>query len=218
VRTYKKCAVQATGVVCLRLALTRRGIPIDVNPRASTLTSSLQRRRRTRGCDASTACSIICANRHLALQPSVRGRGIVDLTRWFTPAEALAMATSANGELLALSGLRNPYPGKLGVVEQGALADLIVVDGNPLENINLVAAPANKFLIIMKEALSTKTPFPSDRSRPWQYYAASPLLCCFLDAGMTTLSTRSCGRRPKSAKARNRGKWGTGGAAGAMEI
>src|SRR6202140_154505 len=44
------------------------------------------------------------------------------------------------------------------------------------------------------------------------------LLCRFLDAGMTTLSTRSCGLRPKSAKARNRGKWGTDGAAGAMEI
>src|ERR1700730_1307490 len=70
-----------------------------------------------------------------------QGQGIVDLTRWFTPAEALAMATSANGELLALSGLRNPYPGKLGVVEQGALADLLVVDGNPLDNIRLIAHP-----------------------------------------------------------------------------
>jgi len=35
---------------------------------------------------------------------------------------------------------------------------------------------------------------------------------------MTRLSTRFDDRRPKSAKARNRGKWGTGGAAGAMEI
>ena len=34
-------------------------------------------------------------------------------------------------------GLRSPYPGKLGVVEEGALADLILVDGNPLENIQL---------------------------------------------------------------------------------
>ena len=41
-----------------------------------------------------------------------------------------------------------------------------------------------------------------------------PLLCRFSDAGMTRLSTRCGGRRPKSAKARNRGKWGTGGAAG----
>ena len=42
----------------------------------------------------------------------------------------------------------------------------------------------------------------------------SPFMCRFSDAGMTRLSTRCGGRRPKSAKARNRGKWGTGGAAG----
>jgi imidazolonepropionase-like amidohydrolase len=89
-----------------------------------------------------------------------QGHGIVDLTRWFTPAEALAMATSANGELLALSGLRNPYPGKLGVVEQGALADLLIVDGNPLENIDLVADPANKFLVIMKDGVIYKNTMP----------------------------------------------------------
>jgi imidazolonepropionase-like amidohydrolase len=61
------------------------------------------------------------------------------------------MATSTNAELLALSGKRNPYPGKLGVVEEGALADLLVVEGNPLENINLVANPATNFKIIMKD-------------------------------------------------------------------
>ena len=41
------------------------------------------------------------------------------------------------------------------------------------------------------------------------------LLCRFSDAGMTRLSTLCGGRRPKGAKARNRGKWGTGGAVGA---
>ena len=51
-----------------------------------------------------------------------------------TPAEALKMATADNGELMALSGCMDPYPGKLGVVEEGALADLLLVDGNPLEN------------------------------------------------------------------------------------
>ena len=89
-----------------------------------------------------------------------QGHGIVDLTRWFTPAEALAMATSENGELLVLSGLRNPYPGKLGVVEQGALADLLIVDGNPLDNIDLVADPANKFLVIMKDGVVHKNTMP----------------------------------------------------------
>jgi imidazolonepropionase-like amidohydrolase len=80
-----------------------------------------------------------------------QGNGIVDLTRWYTPAEALTMATATNGELFRLSGLRNPYPGKLGVVEEGALADLLLVDGNPLENIKLVADPGKNFLVIMKD-------------------------------------------------------------------
>jgi imidazolonepropionase-like amidohydrolase len=50
-----------------------------------------------------------------------------------------------------LSGPRNPYPGKLGVVEDGALADLLLVDGNPLEDIDLIANPDRSFLIIMKD-------------------------------------------------------------------
>ena len=89
-----------------------------------------------------------------------QGQGVVDLTRWFTPAEALTMATSTNGELLALSGPRNPYPGKLGVVEEGALADLLLVDGNPLQDISLVADPSNKFLVIMKDGVVYKDIVP----------------------------------------------------------
>lgn len=80
-----------------------------------------------------------------------QGAILASLARWYTPAEALVMATSTNAELLALSGKRNPYPGKLGVVEQGAFADLLLVDGNPLENINLVADPSKNFLVIMKD-------------------------------------------------------------------
>jgi imidazolonepropionase-like amidohydrolase len=79
-----------------------------------------------------------------------QGRMLADLKRWYTPGEALVMATSGNAELLTLSGPRNPYPGKLGVVEEGAFADLLLVDGNPLENIEMVASPDKSFLIIMK--------------------------------------------------------------------
>lgn len=79
----------------------------------------------------------------------IQGHMLTLLTNWYTPAEALEMATGTNGELLQLTGLRNPYPGTLGVVEEGALADLLLVDGDPIENINLVANPAN-FLVIMK--------------------------------------------------------------------
>ena len=80
-----------------------------------------------------------------------QGAILASLSRWYTPAEALLMATSSNAELLRLSGRRNPYPGALGVVEQGAYADLILVDGDPLTNLNLVADPARNFLVIMKD-------------------------------------------------------------------
>ena len=85
-----------------------------------------------------------------------QGRILASLARWYTPAEALIMATSTNAELLALSGKRNPYPGKLGVVEQGALADLLLVDGNPLDDIGLIADPAKNFKVIMKDGVVYK--------------------------------------------------------------
>ncbi|MFT4015976.1 MAG: amidohydrolase family protein [Agriterribacter sp.] len=75
---------------------------------------------------------------------------ILRLQKWFTNAEILKMVTHDNAQLLQLSGLRSPYPGKLGVVEKGALADLILVDGNPLQDLSLIADPANKFLVIIK--------------------------------------------------------------------
>jgi imidazolonepropionase-like amidohydrolase len=89
-----------------------------------------------------------------------QGAMLAALTRWYTPAEALTMATSTNAELLQLSGLRNPYPGKLGVVEEGALADLLLVDGNPLEDLDVVADPAENFLVIMKNGRIHKDTLP----------------------------------------------------------
>ena len=89
-----------------------------------------------------------------------QGTMLTKLTRWYTAPEILRMATSTNAELLALSGLRSPYAGKLGVVEEGALADLILVDGNPLENIQLVAEPATRFFVIMKDGKVVKNLMP----------------------------------------------------------
>ncbi|MCS6917823.1 MAG: amidohydrolase family protein [Chitinophagales bacterium] len=76
------------------------------------------------------------------------------MTRWYTPYEVLKMATFDNAQLLAMSGLRNPYPkGRLGEIAEGAYADLIVVDGNPLENIELITDPRKNFLLIMKNGV-----------------------------------------------------------------
>ena len=73
------------------------------------------------------------------------------LKRWYSNAEILKMATVDNAELLALSGTLNPYPGKLGVVEPGAHADLLLVVGDPLQDIDLLAAPDKNLVVIMKE-------------------------------------------------------------------
>jgi len=88
------------------------------------------------------------------------GAMLASLVRWYTPAEALVMATGTNAQLLALSGKRSPYPGKLGVVEEGALADLLLVDGNPIADIKLVADPAKNFVLIMKDGKIYKNTLP----------------------------------------------------------
>jgi imidazolonepropionase-like amidohydrolase len=80
-----------------------------------------------------------------------QGLMLTHLTRWYGNADVLKMATSVNAELLAMSGARNPYPGKLGVIEEGALADLLVIDGNPIDDISLVANPDENFMVIMKD-------------------------------------------------------------------
>ncbi|HLH03965.1 MAG TPA: amidohydrolase family protein [Bryobacteraceae bacterium] len=80
-----------------------------------------------------------------------QGAQLAKLTRWYTPAQVLRMATSENAELLAMAGPRNPYPGKLGVVEEGALADLLLVDGDPLTNIQLIEDPVKNFVMVMKD-------------------------------------------------------------------
>lgn len=85
-----------------------------------------------------------------------QGTLLAKLATWYTPAEALAMATGTNAELLALSGERNPYPGKLGVIEEGALADLLLVDGDPIADIKLIEDPEKNFIVIMKDGVIYK--------------------------------------------------------------
>ena len=87
-----------------------------------------------------------------AEQAALQGKMLAKIGRWFTPYEALKMATSNNAEMLKLAGPRHPYQeGPLGVVQEGAYADLLLVNGNPLEDLNLVADPENNFVVIMKD-------------------------------------------------------------------
>jgi imidazolonepropionase-like amidohydrolase len=72
-------------------------------------------------------------------------------TKYFSNFEILNQATAVNGELLQLTGLLNPYPdGPIGVIEEGAYADIILVEGNPLEEITIMK-DKSKIGLVMKD-------------------------------------------------------------------
>ena len=79
-----------------------------------------------------------------------QGEQLTKMVRWYTPAEVLKMATHDNAELLALSGPRNPYPGRLGVIAEGALADLLIIDGDPVAGLDWLDDPEKNLRLIMK--------------------------------------------------------------------
>lgn len=81
---------------------------------------------------------------------------ILKLQPWFTNAEILKMVTHDNAQLLQLSGLRSPYPGELGVIKEGALADVLLVDGDPIKDLSLIANPGKNFLVIVKDGVIYK--------------------------------------------------------------
>ncbi|MBD9402368.1 amidohydrolase family protein [Comamonas sp. CMM02] len=81
---------------------------------------------------------------------ATQGRQLAKLTRFYDPLTLLGQATGINGELLALSGERNPYPGALGRITPGAWADLLVADGNPADNLDFLADPDKHLRLIMK--------------------------------------------------------------------
>jgi imidazolonepropionase-like amidohydrolase len=80
-----------------------------------------------------------------------QGRQLAKLTRFYDPLTLLAQATGVNGELLGLSGARNPYPGSLGRIAPGAWADVLVADGRPSSNLDFLADPDKNLHLIMKD-------------------------------------------------------------------
>lgn len=72
----------------------------------------------------------------------------------------LRIATGDNGALLELTGERNPYRKPLGVVAEGALADLLLVDGDPTADLSLIERPESSFVLIMKNGRIYKNLLP----------------------------------------------------------
>ena len=74
------------------------------------------------------------------------------LTKFMPNVDALRMATGNTGELHALSGPNSPYQdGPTGVIQEGAYADLLLVDGNPLKDIKIMTQPGKKFRITKRD-------------------------------------------------------------------
>lgn len=80
---------------------------------------------------------------------AAQGRHLAKLARFMSPLSALHRATGAAGQLLAMSGERAPYDGRLGIIAEGALADLLVVDGDVEASLDWLADTAN-LRVIMK--------------------------------------------------------------------
>ena len=82
---------------------------------------------------------------------STQGRQLAKLTRFYDPMSLLKIATASNGELLGLAGKRSPYAGKLGVIEPGAFADILIADGDPTQSLDFLADPETNLKLIMKD-------------------------------------------------------------------
>lgn len=91
--------------------------------------------------------SDVLFNKNKAAQPNIQ---LLKMKRWFSNFEILKMATADNADLLALSGKRSPYSGKLGIIEEGALADILIVKGNPIDDLELLKDTEANLLLIMK--------------------------------------------------------------------
>jgi imidazolonepropionase-like amidohydrolase len=71
--------------------------------------------------------------------------------RFFKPIEQMKQVTGINGEVLALSTWKNPYPhGALGVIKEGAYADILLIEKDPTQDIK-VLMDSDNLALIMKD-------------------------------------------------------------------
>src|SRR3546814_2447503 len=77
-----------------------------------------------------------CYGRELAYYAAIEGLSARDVLRW---------GTQYAGELLT------DGTAKVGVVEVGALADLIVIDGDPAEDLTLLSRPAESLKMLIRD-------------------------------------------------------------------
>jgi len=87
----------------------------------------------------------------------IQANGLTAFTKWFSNAELLRIVTSGNAEYFELSGERHPYKeGPLGVIKPGAYADILLVNGNPLDDLSILGDNGKNISLIMKDGIIYK--------------------------------------------------------------
>ncbi len=90
------------------------------------------------------------------LQEKVKEDITCNVDAGFTPAEALKHWTGNAGKVLKWSGPLDPYPTyKLGTIAPNAYADILLWDGNPMQDIKLIL-DESKLVLVMKDGLAYK--------------------------------------------------------------
>jgi imidazolonepropionase-like amidohydrolase len=96
----------------------------------------------------------------LLFEPENNARQSEMMTRLgehFTTVEALKMVTSGNASLMRLSGERDPYKSaRLGEIAVGAWADVLLINGDPLADLAVLADPAKNISVIVKDGMVVK--------------------------------------------------------------
>jgi len=79
-------------------------------------------------------------------------KNLTTLERWFTPLQVLKMATSTAGKWLMKTGPKNPWKeAQLGTLVEGSYADVIMVNGNPLNGVSILEDFDNNIPFVMKD-------------------------------------------------------------------
>lgn len=76
-------------------------------------------------------------------------REFTERAMYWTPAEVLAQATSESAKVIRMAGRLNRY-GNFGEIREGWVADLLLINGEPLEDISVLRDPENNLVLIMK--------------------------------------------------------------------
>ena len=82
-------------------------------------------------------------------------REFTERAEYWTPAEVLRQATSESARIIRMAGKLNRY-GNFGEIREGWVADLLLINGEPLNDISILEDPQSSLALIMKDGKIVK--------------------------------------------------------------